>query len=168
MTGGSIRPPARTSPAAAQVDFGLLSQAGCTKKALWNSVSSVHQRVRTRAHTSCIRRILIGCAVAQQHVSPASASASSIRVKAIVQQALTRRLPRKPSSDRASTRKSPRRRRKQFELCAATRMARLWLGQGKRDEARNLITRSMAGSPKASTLALGSTRPKDHLRQSAA
>ena len=39
---------------------------------------------------------------------------------------------------------------KSWELRAAMSMARLWRDQGKRDEARELLAPSTAGSPKAS------------------
>jgi hypothetical protein len=39
---------------------------------------------------------------------------------------------------------------KSLELRAAMSMARLWRDQDKRKEARNLLLRSTAGSPKAS------------------
>ena len=40
---------------------------------------------------------------------------------------------------------------KSWELRAATSLARLWRDQGKRNEARELLSWSTAGSPKAST-----------------
>jgi predicted ATPase len=50
------------------------------------------------------------------------------------------------------------------ELCAAMRMAGLWLGQHKRDEASNLFTPVYGRFTEGFNLAAGSTHPKDHLR----